>query len=157
MSLTRAEVLWPRRSEPGRGKLCEGSTSHSDMGAAIPPGSPGVCPGRVHSPIPLPQRLISQALILPLAPLTQWPETCHGSLSPQRDGLSLAPTLASWHSAPAWPGWDTPRADTHPICRAAQSPGPPTYWGRGDRNHICLKVLSLSWGHLLDLSAEPTS
>lgn len=93
----------------------------------------------------------------PSALVAHWPETRHGSLSPQRDGLGLAPTLASGHGAPAWPGWDTPRADTHPICRAAESPGPSTYLGRGARNHMCLKVLSLGWGHLLDLSAEPTS
>ena len=139
------------------GKVCKGSTSHSDTGAAIPPGSPGVCLGQVHSPIPLPRLLISQALILPFALVAHWPETCHGSLSLQRDGLGLAPTLASGHGAPVWPGWDTPRADTHLICRAAQSPGPSTSQGRGARNHMCLKVLSLTWGHLLDLSAEPTS
>ena len=139
------------------GKVCKGSSSHSDTEAAVPPGSPGVCPGQVHSPIPLPQLLISQALILPLALVADWPETCHGSLSPQRDGLGLAPSLASGHGAPAWLGWDTTRADTHPICRAAQSPGPSTYQGRGARNHMCLKVFSLSWGHLLDPSAEPTS
>ena len=134
-----------------RGKLCKGSTSHTDTAAVVPqmllqglswPDS-GCHPC---SPAPWPQLLILHAPIHPPRCVANCLETHRGSLSPQKEDLSLAPTLASGHNVPAWPGLDTPRVDTHPICRAVRTLRPPAE--RGQELH-CVKVLSLSWGHLL--------
>lgn len=122
-----------------RGKFCKGSTSHTDTESVVPlmllQGLSWPDSGcRPCSPAPWPQLLILHAPTHPSRHVANYLETHRGSLSPRKEDLSLAPTLASGHNVPAWPGLDTPRVDTHPICRAVRTlrlPGE-----RGQEPHV---------------------